>query len=403
MEYGGSPELDPPAPEDEDNIMALVLEQSDRVTSISRTITRSLLKRLSAIEFPLLELENLNLLYGSPFSASVTLPRTFRWGPRFSCLRLSRINFPTFLPLLYASRNVVYLQLQDVLDPWPISPEEFTDVLSCMAQLRSLSLHLPFTADSNSSFPQTRKRVLRALNRLKFQGTTKYLEQHVARIDAPRLRDIEITSLNDNVFGLPNLGQFIDRVKPHKSHHQAHILSSEYGISITFTRTGAPTCLRLKLLCKSLHVQLYSMARICIHFSALLLNVEDLRISVGRKSRGGGRLYGRAWLELIASFSSVKWFHASKDLLTLTLQSPHKQRYAVLPVLHKLYISQPGSPHAPLMDEMVSLMISRWLFGRPIAVEYEKQYNVNELSTELCEPGTIYAGSHCDYLLTCLE
>ena len=39
MEYGGSPALDPPAPEDEDNIMAAI-KQSDRVSHISLTVTR---------------------------------------------------------------------------------------------------------------------------------------------------------------------------------------------------------------------------------------------------------------------------------------------------------------------------------------------------------------------------
>ena len=41
VQYGGSPALDPPAPEDEDDIMA-ALKQSDRVRSISLTVTSSL-------------------------------------------------------------------------------------------------------------------------------------------------------------------------------------------------------------------------------------------------------------------------------------------------------------------------------------------------------------------------
>ena len=44
--------------EDEDNIMA-ALKQSDRVTSVSLIVTNSLLEKLSAIEKPFLELEEL--------------------------------------------------------------------------------------------------------------------------------------------------------------------------------------------------------------------------------------------------------------------------------------------------------------------------------------------------------
>jgi hypothetical protein len=61
VEYRGSPTLNPPAPEDEDNIVA-ALERSDRVSSISLTVTNSLLEKLSAIERPFSELEDLFLL-----------------------------------------------------------------------------------------------------------------------------------------------------------------------------------------------------------------------------------------------------------------------------------------------------------------------------------------------------
>ena len=403
VEYGGSPGLDPPAPEDENNIMTL-LKYSNRVTSISLTITSSLLEKLTAIERPLSELENLSLL--SRVSELVTLPRTFWWRPRLSCLHLTRIAFPAFLPLLYTSGNLVDLQLHEVPGPWPIPVDQFVRVLSGMAQLRTLSLHLLSTADafsssSDSSLKLPRKRViLRVLNRLSFRGTTKYLEDMVEIIDAPRLGDIEIASSDDTIFDLSNLSQLIDRVELHRSHHRAHISSSEGDISISFIQTGAPTCFVLKLLCNSLWAQLSSMSRIRAHFPALVLNVEDLRIDVTRQSREEERHYGGAWLKLIASFASVKWFHASEDFLTLSLhdlqslRTRHLARHGpVLPVLHKLYISQPGPPHAPLMDDIVSFMISRQLSGHPIVVEYENPYNFKELIKKISETSTMYARS----------
>ena len=52
--------LNPPAPEDEENIMA-ALEQSDHVGSIRLSVTRTLLKHLSTISEPFPNLEELAL------------------------------------------------------------------------------------------------------------------------------------------------------------------------------------------------------------------------------------------------------------------------------------------------------------------------------------------------------
>ena len=79
VQYGGSPTLDPPTPEDEDNIVA-VLKNSDRISSIGLTITTSLLEKLFAIEKPFSSLEELVLR--SLDNTQQTLPNTLRWGTR---------------------------------------------------------------------------------------------------------------------------------------------------------------------------------------------------------------------------------------------------------------------------------------------------------------------------------
>jgi hypothetical protein len=91
---GGLPNLDPPAPEDDDNIIA-ALEQSSRVRSVSLTVTISLLKKLSKITEPLVELEELTLL--SSDHTQLSLPNTFRCGPRLRTLHSTRVYF-TLIP-----------------------------------------------------------------------------------------------------------------------------------------------------------------------------------------------------------------------------------------------------------------------------------------------------------------
>ena len=61
VKYGGFPELNPPALEDDVNIIA-ALKQSGRVSSISLTVTDSLIEKLPTITEPLSGLEDLVLL-----------------------------------------------------------------------------------------------------------------------------------------------------------------------------------------------------------------------------------------------------------------------------------------------------------------------------------------------------
>lgn len=127
VQYGGSLELGPPVPEDEDDIMA-ALEQSDRVISISLTITTSLLEELSTIDRAFPELLDLVLL--SRYGVQLTLPSTFRWGPCLRRLHLTGIAFPTLISLLYSSTNLIDLQLHDAFLFW--QSHQLCSRMSCL-------------------------------------------------------------------------------------------------------------------------------------------------------------------------------------------------------------------------------------------------------------------------------
>ena len=233
IQFGVSPALDPPVPEDEENIVA-TLKQSGRVSSISLAITTSLLEKLSTVYEPFLELEELVLL--SQENVQLTLPSTFQWGPRLRSLHFARIVLPTLPQLLLSSKNLVDLQLHEVLDPWHISPATLVNALSGMTQLQSLSLHFSSTTTSIApSVPFWERTVLPALTRLDFRGISAYLEGLVARIDAPGLKDIEIAFFNNRIASASKLSGFIDRIEIQNSHCRADILSSERCISISLT------------------------------------------------------------------------------------------------------------------------------------------------------------------------
>jgi hypothetical protein len=378
MAYGGPLALDPPAPEDEVNIIA-ALKQSARVRSISLTVTTSLLVKLKlyAIESPFLELDDLILL--SRNSVPLTLPSTFLWGSRLRRLHLTRIDIPGLLQLLHSSRNLEDLQLHEALNPWYFSIEELTDALSGLAQLRSL--HFTSTIDHVPPPSRTDRRViLPALTRLKFRGSIKTLERLILRIDTPRLEDIQVTVLKDWDFDFSRLGKFVDGIEIHKSYHQARILSSEHAISISLTQPGAPTCLKVRFLVRR-DLQLVAINGVISGISALLLNVEDLCISATQAlTEEGGYYNNYRWLEFLNSFPGVKWLHLdvydSTDIVcALQLQDTSFRRKTP----YKLYLPQPGLRHAPLSDTIVSLMISRWRSGYPIWVEYERLYPISKL------------------------
>ena len=109
LEYGGVPNLDPPAPEDDDNIIA-ALKQFDCVNSISLTVTSSLCKKLSAVSEPFSGLENFVLF--SQDNLQLTLQNSFHLGPRLRTIHLTRIAIPSFPQLLSPSQFLVDIQLQ---------------------------------------------------------------------------------------------------------------------------------------------------------------------------------------------------------------------------------------------------------------------------------------------------
>ena len=379
VQYGGAPSLDPLVPDDEDNIVA-ALKQSDRVRSISLTVTSSLLEKLSAIEKPFLELETLVLL--SQEGAWLTLPTTFRWGARLRTLHLTWPDIPTLPKLLSLSTALVDLQLNKIPNVEYFSPNALANAIAGMTQLRTLLLHfLSLTLHRNDlGLPlQSQEYIaLPALTCLKYRGTSESLDSFVTRIDAPHLRNIDITFFCRPTMDASQVGQFLNRIKIQQS-CRAEIISSERAISMSFTPPGAPTSLELHVSCNSLTQRLSYMAQICNSLSTFLRGVEYLRLSARKPSSWWDYRDLNEWGMLIHPFRCTKWVHVSGDHSTnIVLALRLQQREAVLPALHKLCIREPEPRHAPLREAVGSFIHSRRLSGHIIGVEFER-VRINEL------------------------
>ena len=310
VHYEGLPALRSLTPEDEDNIMA-ALKHSDRVISINLVITTSLLEKLSTIEGAFSELQDLVLL--SREREPLTMPSTFRWGQRLRRLHSTGIAFSAFLQPLYSSSstNLIDLQLHDAFLPWQFSPVNLKNVLSEMIGLRSLSLH--FRSIANYHFPLPPYEihaVLPVLTRLNYRGSMMYLEGILTIIDAPSLKDIEITS-DDPFLSFPKFKTFVDRIEMYRSYRGTHILSSHLRptVSISLTQPGAPMHLKLQLLCKPIRMHASSLAQICFDSSPFLFNDKgDLCISITRPPIRMNNSHSGELLEILNQFTGKKLF-----------------------------------------------------------------------------------------------
>ena len=374
VEYGGVSNLDPPSPEDDDNIIA-ALKQSGRVSSISLTVTSSLLEKLSTISEPLSELEELVLL--SQDNVQRTFPSAFLWGPRLRTFHSTGIAFPSLPLLLLPCQDLVDLQLHGIPISGYFSPEAFTNTLSGTPQLRSLTLHL-LTCPRRRSYlglppPPEQRIVLAALTILKYQGTSKYLDVFVARIEAPRLRDIEIRLFNQPTMDTSQLGRFIERTEIHTSLIQADVVTSAHAISISFTNSSTSTPLRLQISCKQLDWQLSCMAQVCDQVSPFLFHVSNLSLNTTQSLYRGGHVNGEQWLDLVRSFkfSGAKSFSVASQLtreILCVLGPANEGNTTMLSSLNYVNVQGPMKMDGPSWDSVQSFITSRSISGRPAEV-----------------------------------
>ena len=174
----------------------------------------------------------------------LTLPSTFRWGPRLRTLHSSRIAFPSFPQLLSPSQDLVDLQLDEIHSDryfppqkrsrmhcpglpnfdhfhsifFPFPPAETT--LACLHRQGNV-LFSPLSPASN-------------IEELASAWTISWpkLTHFVSRISI--LRSLEPT------MDAPQLGRFIDRIEMLSSHRRADVLTSERAISTSFTQPNVP-------------------------------------------------------------------------------------------------------------------------------------------------------------------
>jgi len=208
---------------DEEAGITLALQQRDRVRRIRFVIPVPELQRLIMAmdgEFPRLE----HLYIGPPTNhttlTGLVLPETFQAHPRHFIL--TNFAFPLGSPLLIntTAGSLVTLVLQRIPPSAYFRPNNLLQRLSLIPHLEIFI----FGFDSPVHNRDVERQLLRELDMshimtpitlpnlrwLGFKGASDYLEAVLPHITTPLLERFEISLLNQLIFSIPHLLQFID-------------------------------------------------------------------------------------------------------------------------------------------------------------------------------------------------
>ena len=212
-----------------------------------------------------------------PIRSWVDLPHVCEY------LSLDGIPFPGLPKLLLSATHLVNLHLYDIPHSGYISPEAMVTALSTLTSLESLSLEFqsPRSRPDRASRrpPPPTRSVLPVLTCFSFKGVSEYLDDLVARIDAPRLNNLSITFFNEIVFDTPQFIQFISRTPTLKALEKARVAFEDDAAKVKLSsQTSGYGELNVKISCRELDWQVSSLEQVCTSCLPPLSTLEDLYI-----------------------------------------------------------------------------------------------------------------------------
>ena len=369
-----------------DNIIA-ALERSNRVCQITlKCVTSSQLEEIWAAmrkSFP--ELTHLQLrAYDEP---APVVPDSFIDGsaPRLRYLDWDGIPYPRIPNLLLSATDLVTLQLWNVPHSGYFSPEIMATRLSALTSLETfwLGFQSPRSRPSRESRrpPPSTRPILPALADLWFRGVSEYIEDLVARIDAPGLKSLDVTFFHQLIFDAPHFIQFIGRTPSWKAPDEAVLTFYDRAVRVTLpARTFGHGELNVGVSCRESDWQLASLAQVCSSSCPPLSTVEHLYVHKPQHMRQNWQddIEITQWLELFHTFTGVKNLYLSEDFasrIASSLQELAGGRIAeLLPALRNLFL-EGLKPSGRVHEGIGKFVAARQLSGRPIAVSrWERQW-----------------------------
>ena len=377
-----------------DNIFA-ALDHIDRICALGLVdVPRSQSEKvLAAMQRPFPALKSLYFGFDDETETPPVVPASFLGGsaPLLRSLELNSIPFPGLPKLLLSATHLVVLRLLNIPYSGHFSPEE---IVTCLSATRLESLNVEFKSPRSRPSRKSRpspplaRTLFPFLTKLYFKGVCEYLEDLVARIDAPLLDSLEIIFFHQLIFVTPHLAQFICRVSEITTQGRAHVSFSTGEVQVEVTlpqshmnpRTPYRTfCLYIS--CNQPDWQLSSVAQVCSSSfpPALIHTVEDLYIPGNRLPPVPWQddLESNQWLEFFRPFTAVKDLILSWDFtqhIAPALQELVGERtMEVLPALQTLSIDVPLPRDEPIPSvfpfpsRLVQESIERFVAARKLA------------------------------------
>jgi hypothetical protein len=381
-----------------DNIKA-ALKLNDRVCQIRLTLMRELDEIFAALEEPFPALTDLtlctiaNAVWGvdSPPNPVISLVGS----THLRSLSLTGTSIPELPKLLLSSTNLFDLRIDNIPRLAFFPPDAMVTALSAVTRLKVL--HFRFECHSrtyersdpdwesrlwkNQPLPLPSRAILPSLTVLKFEGSNIYLEDLVARIDAPQLDDLHIFLTSfvcafPIVLDSPQLLRFINRIPKLQAPDKARVAidTTDRSFQIDFWRPGQiSSIVRLEVGSMKPEWHFQCLAQICRSPLFPLPTLECLYIDgghyPGQQTRRKAEI--ARWLKLFKPFTLVKNLFLSMvyaPRIASVLQGlVRKRAMEVLPTLENVFI-EGYQPSGSVHEAIGQFAAERRLSGRPIVV-----------------------------------
>ena len=306
---------------DEDSIHAS-FENPSRVCSVTLSLSSHLLAKITAMmQKPFPALRTLVLL---PYNGNIpALSDGFLAGsaPRLEVLFLSGIPFPALQTFLSSASNLVRLELLNTPKTTSISPEALVACLTIMHKLNDLIIEFPWPTfrPSQLLLPETRV-PLDSIQVIKLTGSSVYLEDLVARIDAPQLKKFSINYLDQPNFEVSQMFSFINRLNCkifQFGNAGVYFDVPPYDISFAFLEEDSlegshfmlENAVSLYIPGDGIEQQVSHMTQVLRHTSARLADVVHLEIAADGleyNHQDWDNIEESVWLNLLLPFTAME-------------------------------------------------------------------------------------------------
>jgi hypothetical protein len=310
----------------------------------------------------------------------VSLPETLLGGsaPSLRSLRLVGIAFPALPKLVLSCPSLVSLTLYENSYSGYISSNAMVYCLPSLTRLKRLQIEFhssgPHPDGASQRPPLLKRTVFPVLKTLHLQRETEYLDQVLARIEAPRLNDICIRFLDRPIFDISRLSPCIGPTETFETYDEAYMFHDTASVNVILSSqriTSSKKWLQLLLRRENSGWKLEGLYRHSFppSFQTLELCYFEERFTIW----GQTTMANLPWLPFVRFFTATKYMYLSQALavrVAPALQEPTGVGATeVLPVLRNIFVRRLESLGA--VQEAIGQFVAtrQLLSGHPIDVQ----------------------------------